>query len=263
MMGLKGLLFILMGELISVTAFAVDQRATDSEIASLPPYCAVKLKANPASPEYQLWGQTLGPDFQHTHHYCFGLLDIMHYYRSRTAQDKRFHLQNAMGNLSYMVNHAQPTYSLMPDVYLNRGLVFSLQGRNAEAVQDMSKALELNPRLPKAYSALADYYAGINMKDRALETIKNGLRYNPDTTSLQRRYRELGGKLPYPEPIKTSADEISQPATPEIGSSRKAEGVMESAKPEPVTKEINSPTEPVKEQPIGSPKSPYCRFCPD
>jgi len=59
-----------------------------------------------------------GRTFIHTHHYCSGLAQINRYYRARTRQQKTYSLQGANGALSYMVSHASPSYSLMPDVYL-------------------------------------------------------------------------------------------------------------------------------------------------
>lgn len=231
---------------------------TDSEMASLPPYCKVKLKSPPNSPEYAAWSATLGKDFLHTHHYCAGINFLNRSYAARTKQDKRSILRDAETNLQYMVSHAEPTYSLMPDVYLNLGVVYSLSNQPVQAITHFNKAIELNPRLPRAYAGLADYYLSTKQKAKALETVTEGLRYNPDTRSLQRRYTELGGKQPYPEPVKS---EPAQTATP-------AETMAE-----PAAEPAATATQPVEAAPaqttetpepkIGSPTNPYCRFCPD
>lgn len=241
-------------------AAAVESWApTDAEMASLPPYCKARMKSGQGSPDYKMWEQTLGKDFLHTHHYCAGINFINRYYRARSQQDKSFILNSALGTLTYMVEHASPDYSLMPDVYLSRGLTYSLMKRPGEAMADMQKAIELNPRQVKAYNVLADYYAGTGQKAKALETVTAGLRHNPGTKSLQRRYQDLGGKLPYPA--------SSEPDPAEF----------EAVKPEersavPADLPADTPTEPAgapasgAEAPrpqIGSPTNPYCRFCPD
>lgn len=254
-MRLHGLLLVLAGALASINAQA---KLTDNELASLPNYCTARLKTSSLA-EYNMWLQTLGKGFNHTHHYCFGLNDLNRYYQSRTARDKKFHLKNAEGNFTYMVTHAEETYSLMPEVYLNRGITFSLMKRDAEAVSDMNKALELNPNLVKAYNYLADYYAGIKLKDKALLIITDGLRHNPNITSLQRRYRELGGKLPYPEPVKPAPAETAQPAMPESVPSPVQAEMVDKPAPATVAPAPDTPSE----SKIGSPKNPYCRFCPD
>jgi tetratricopeptide (TPR) repeat protein len=242
--------------LSALSSYAVEPwMPSDAEMASLPAFCTAKMKSGQGSPEYRMWESTLGKDFLHTHHYCAGINFINRYYRSRSQQDKRFNLNNAVENLTYMVEHAAPEYSLMPDVYLNRGLAYSLMKQYGKAVTDMDKAIELNPHQVKAYNVLADYYSGAKQADKALETVSKGLKQNPGTASLQRRYTQLGGKLPYPEPI-----EPPPAATPQASASTalpEAPAASGKGDPEP------EPTKATEAQPkIGSPNNPYCRFCP-
>lgn len=257
-MNWKNLVWGVLASVLSAHAGAVEPWApNDSEMANLPPFCKARMKSGSSSPDYKTWENTLGKDFLHTHHYCAGINFISRYYRSRSKQDKLFNLNNALGNLTYMVEHASPDYSLMPDVYLNRGLTYSLMKRHGEAMADMNKAIELNPNQAKAYNVLADYYASTQQKDKALETVTKGLQHNPDTLSLQRRYTELGGKLPYPAPIAPApveAEAAKTDETPADTPSSPAVGTQEAAPPDVV---------PVTPAPIGSPKNPYCRFCPD
>ena len=234
---------------------------TDAEFANLPPFCRANMKSGQGSPDYQMWQNTLGKDFGHTHHYCTGLNSINRYYRSRNAMDKGFHLNNAAGDMSYMITHASPDYSLMPDVYLNRGLVYSLMKQHGKAVADMNKAIELDPRQVKAYNVLADYYSSTNQKNKALETVTEGLRHNPETKSLQRRYTELGGKLPYPDPIQpTPVDAAQAVVSPEKTEAPSAS--EKTANDAPASAPVE-PAEPVPQSKIGTPKNPYCRFCPE
>lgn len=256
---------IVMG-MLSAQAGAVEPWApTDSEMASLPPFCKAKMKSGPGSLDYKMWANKLGSDFGHTHHYCVGINSINRYYRSRSQQDKRFNLNNARGNLEYMVTHADPAYSLMPDVYLNLGVVYSLMNQPAQAITHFNKAIELNPRQPRAYGALADYYLKNKQAAKALEIVTAGLRYNPDTMSLQRRYTELGGKLPYPAPASEAA---STPQTPSTGlqvSPTPAPATPpEASVPERAAEKTADTTASSPETPkIGSPTNPWCRFCPD
>lgn len=239
-------------------AGAVDSWVpSDTEMVSLPPYCKVKMKSNPGSPDYKNWESTLGKDFMHTHHYCAGLNFLNRYYRSRNIGDKRYNLKNAVDNFNYMVNHASPDYSLMPEVYLNRGLAFSLMQQPGAAMTDLNKAIELNPGQPRAYNVLADYYVKSRQKGKALETVTEGLRHNPGTRSLQRRYTELGGKLPYPAPAVAAAPPASEPIVkPDTAAA---------GEPMPASDTAQTPTPaaeaPVTPPPIGTPKNPYCRFC--
>lgn len=245
-----------MGMLLGTHAGAVEPWVpTDAEMTGLPAYCKVKMKSGPGSPEYKAWETTLGKDYVHTHHYCAGLNFINRYYRARSPQDKRFNLNNARVNLQYMVEHADPGYSLMPDVYLNLGTVHALTNAHGEAIAHFGKAIELDPRQPRAYGALADYYVKTGQTDKALEIVIAGLRRNPGTRSLQRRYTELGGRLPYPEPIEPT------PAI-ESGAEKRDEPAARAPAAHPGEPSA-APAEAVVQPGIGSPTNPYCRFCPD
>jgi hypothetical protein len=260
-MNLKNLVVGFAGFVASTHVMAVEPWApTDSEFASLPPFCKVRMKSGSSSPDYKMWESTLGKDFVHTHHYCAGLNFINRYYRARTKNDKNFNLQNAEDNLKYMIAHAEPTYSLMPDVYLNLGKVYALSGQPAQAIIYLNKAIELNPRQPAAYSALADYYTKSKQTAKALEIVTDGLRYNPDTNSLQHRYKELGGKLPYPAPVEPAQIEhpVAQPAVEAVAPvpPRTTPAAPDVESPATSTQEPSRPG-------IGSPANPYCRFCPN
>lgn len=260
-MNWKQLVLGSLASLVTAHAGAVEPWVpTDREMASLPPFCKVKMKPVQGSVEYKLWQSTLGPDFMHTHHYCAGINFINRYYRSRSQQDKSFNLNNARTNLEYMVGHADPAYSLMPDVYLNLGVVHTLMNQTGQAITHFNKAIELNPRQPRAYGALADYYAKIKQTAKALEILTAGLRYNPDTKSLQRRYTELGGKLPYPTPIEPAPDEAPVVKPDEAIAATPANPV-EPAADTPTT--VTPAADPIDPPKIGSPTNPYCRFCPD
>lgn len=230
---------------------------TDAEMVSLPPYCKAKMKSNPGSPDYKTWESTLGKDFMHTHHYCAGINFLNRYYRSRNIGDKRYNLKNAVDNFNYMVDHASPDYSLMPEVYLNRGLAFSLMQQPGAAMTDLNKAIQLNPGQSRAYNVLADYYVKSRQKGKALDTVTEGLRHNPGTRSLQRRYTELGGKLPYPAPAVAAAPPVVEPvAKPDTAATGEPTPAGEAGQtPAPAAEA------PVAPPPIGTPKNPYCRFC--
>lgn len=244
---------------------------TDAELKAMPPFCEARLNHVPG--QYEHWNQVLGPDFLHTHHYCAGLGFINRYYRAKSSKDKQFNLNNAGGNLGYMVAHASPSYSLMPDVYLNLGLLQSLAKKDGAAIPPLLKALELDPKLVRAYTLTADIYTRMNQKDKALKLVTEGLRHAPEAASLQRLYKKLGGELPYPEPI-ARAPEAPAAAAPKSGDAEPAKPADPSppqalpapANPAPVaeTKENAAPVAATPTPPkIGTSSNPWCRFCPE
>ncbi len=237
---------------------------TDSEIASMPPVCIARMSGGD---QYNQWRTALGPDFDHTHHYCMGINYLNRAYKSRDRRDRGFNLKNAQDNLMYMVKAASPTFSLMPDVYLNLGFVHRMSGRTGEAAASFTKAIALNPQTPRAYRELADFYAASGNRTKALEVVTDGLKHNPGTKSLQRYFRELGGKLPYPEavvkqPLAGDAKgEIEPAVTPEPAQpAKEPASAATEANRLPPDADRAPQAEPPK---VGSPKNPYCRFCPD
>lgn len=239
--------FLLMG--LSLNAHAsLPYGPTAEEMKVLPDYCQ-----NPAH-----WGAILGPSAGWNNHTCYGINWINRYYKSRSPGDKRYSLQNALGDFNYSVGKLPPDFALMPEIHMYRGITYGLMGRQGEAVADLQKAIGMNPKLVRAYNELADLYEGkLSQPGKALEIVTEGLRHNPDVKSMQRRYTRLGGKLPYPEPLsRPEPASAAPPAAPAQGAAPAAAPVAA-----PVEKADAAPD---SEKPkIGSPTNPYCRFCPD
>lgn len=234
-----------------------------AEMSRLPIYCQAKLSGfagSKASPEASLWQSRIGENWLAFHHYCFGLTSVNRYWGARTAKERSYYLEVALNNFNYMVRAEKPDFSLRAELYSNRGEVFKLMGKPGEAVNDYHHALSINPRIVKPYLQLADLHVAGKTPARALETVTEGLRYLPDSKALQRRYLELGGKKPFPDPIVAKAAEpppqkSDEPAPPSETAIEKEAAPASS--PESVPASTAQP-----QQTIGSPQNPYCRFCP-
>jgi tetratricopeptide (TPR) repeat protein len=250
------LLFIL---LVCQALPTFAEQWTDQEIKVLPAYCMARLKHLPG--QYEYWSQALGPDFLHTHHYCDALAFINRYYSAPSAQTKTTYLQGALGGLNYMISHASQSYSLMPEVYLNRGIVMTLLHKEGEAVRDFLKAIELNPKFIRGYIQVSDLYTKLKRPDEALKVVTEGLRHNPGNAALQQLYQKSGGKLPYPEPIKPEPEKSLQaPPAHAVEPSPVPADTPPSAQAKPSTPADASPPANAK---IGTPSNPWCRFCPE
>lgn len=243
---------------VGTHAVAVDYSVEPNaaEMLRMPPYCQAKFALRAGSPEWKAWRDQIGENFIDLHHYCSGINFINRYWGARTARDRSFYLQNAMNNFNYMVNAEKPDFALRAELYSYRGEVFKLMRKPGEAMKDFSKALSIDPRIVKPYLQLAELHVAGSAPARALETVSEGLRHVPESTALQRRYLELGGKKPFPEPFVAKAAEPvtvqpeSQASNPEAVAEPTAQPGQETA--------VQTEAAPS----IGTPKNPYCRFCP-
>lgn len=243
--------------LLPVAPALAEFAPTQAEIAALPAFCAAKLAEGTNPEPAKVWRASMGSDFTHMHHYCFGLNFMNRARRSNGTPDA------AVGQFDYVLRNTSPGFYMRPEILMNRGIALSMMKRNGEAVGDLLKSIELDPKQPRAYVTLADLYEKQKNRSKALETVTAGLRQNPDTKSLQRRYTELGGKLPYPAPVQPApAADSTAPTnvtpTPAANPAEPATGTSAIATP------AGAPAvEPATAPKIGSPKNPYCRFCAD
>ncbi len=243
--------------LLAVPPAMAAWQPSPAEMAALPPYCGARF--NEGSEAFKTWRSSMGGDFIHIHHYCAGLNFLNRSYGMASAKDRQGTLGGAVREFDYVLTHASPDFSLRAEILMNRGVALSLLKRQGEAITNLTQAIEKSPDLPRAYMTLADIYDAQKQRAKALETVTEGLRHSPGTRSLQRRYTELGGKLPYPEPIKPAPAETPQAAAVPAAPAQAAE---QSAAPKPPAEA--APAQPAEAAPkIGSPKNPYCRFCPD
>jgi len=209
----------------------------------------------------------------HMHHYCDGLRFIDRAYAAMgNKQDMKHYLSESINNFDYVLTHTPEDYVMRGEVHVGKARALKLMGKHGESMVELTKALRYTPDSPAIYQALADYHQETGNKPKALEMVTEGLRRNPDSKGLKRRYTELGGKLPYPEAAtKTMPAEVTGAAPPSgEATAQTADAPSEQiklktegkAEAEPVSAQT-TPAEPVAAPKIGSPKNPYCRFCTD
>jgi hypothetical protein len=270
---------------------------TREELAMMPPYCtaldgdSVGLPSLPLSP----LRNTVPPDCPAIRHYCDGLKAMIRVDRIR-GHESKYWLGLAVtafkGVAADWENRGQ-TCPVRPEAYTNLGTALLRQDKTSVglAVMNFNKALELRKDFFPAYFALSDAYLNLGKKEEALGVIEEGLKYVPDSKGLLRRFRELGGKTPPtpivksnpqqpPQPDKTlgarqtepgvTAEEKQAPVASSAPQPSAGPGPESSMSPPPASNKaagasaVAAPEAVVSEPPkIGSPKNPYCRFCPD
>jgi tetratricopeptide (TPR) repeat protein len=237
---------------------------TEFETKSLPAYCG--------GPGGGDWKSILGPDRIWNNHTCYGINRLNRYYKAKSKTEKNLHLQTALRDFSYSVDKLKPEFPLMPEIYMYRGITYKLMGRHAEALTDLNKSIDLNPKYAKSIFELADIYNSVYKKrDKALELVTEGLRHNPDSKPLQRRYTKFGGALPFPKPYipdtPKSTTENKHEAPVKVDQETKTGSNIE-GKTEDTSSNTTKANEDVKTTKettavSGLPTNPWCRFCPE
>lgn len=241
---------------------------TDAEWQRLPAFCLVKKRElDKTDPNAIRTGiAMIGQQFQNAHHFCFGLNFLNRYYAAPVGPKAGSNLAMAINELTYMADHLAPGSTLASDIYLYRGTAYALARKTSEALNDLRRAVEYGPKRERPYFAYADLLAETGQKGEALRIITEGLRHVPESRALQRRYLELGGKLPYPEPITPPATAVINQERPVRRSAdttaEQADVPLQALQEE--ERQQGSPSASVRSAPEKeSGSSPYCRFCPD
>jgi tetratricopeptide (TPR) repeat protein len=73
-------------------------------------------------------------------------------------------------------------YQTVPRVYYNRGIVFMNEKNYDRAIQDYSKAIELNPNYTEAYYNRGIVFTNENNYDRAIQDYSKAIELNPNYT---------------------------------------------------------------------------------
>ncbi|MEK6671915.1 MAG: tetratricopeptide repeat protein, partial [Nitrospirota bacterium] len=71
--------------------------------------------------------------------------------------------------------------------YLERSAAYTKLGKFHEAIQDSTKAIEINPKEPKGYNYRAAVYFAQNDFQKAIENFSQGITANPDSYELYGR----------------------------------------------------------------------------
>ncbi len=243
---------------LAVTTATADvsvlpEAVSDAEMARLPDFCAARMKTPWGSPESRAWAARIGENFVDFFHYCAGVNFVNRYWAASNPRQRSHYLQRADANFSYVVKALKPDFTMGAELFTNRGEVYKLMGRRADAIKDFRQATKMNPAFVRAYLQLADVLAENKDRTHALEAVSEGLRHVPKSTALQRRYLELGGKEPFPAPVVDK--EAPVPAASPAPQPAEPVPAPVDAAPQPATPNVAPPA-------IGTPKNPYCRFCP-
>ena len=161
------------------------------EAAMLPPYCAPRMADDYSSASAKEWiDRFTMENYVHMHHYCIGLMELNRAYgkgRSRGAGD----VASSIQNIDYVIKGTAPDFILQPEFHLNKGKALAFMGRSELAALEYQQAIQLKPDYAAPYAALSDFYRDKGAKQKARETVEQGLEKIPDSKALKRRQVEL------------------------------------------------------------------------
>ncbi len=245
---------------------------TAKDVQMLPSYCR-QLPAAFYEPDAQVYriAGSFPAEMPHGHHYCHGLKAIARaggQTANRGAAQEE--LRAAIGEFQYVLGHTEASpeyYPYLAMVRTDLGRVYDRLGKPGDSSREFMEALRLKPDYVAAYIGLIDFYRKLGNHGEALKVAQDGLAHVPESKILQRRYRDLGGKLPYPTPIVSESKATSPAETPSGSAAApgNASGTTV-AEPPAASSSVDDQKQPQEAKPqepkIGSPTNPWCRFCP-
>lgn len=169
---------------------SMQQLPTDQELLILPSYCQVKMKyfQKPKGAEYKKLESLFGKeDFQHLHHYCWGLNWMNRYGEKSQDYEKRHCLKSALAELDYTTDKSTRGFFLLPEVHLNKSLVLRAMGKISDAVKSATTSISLNRRYVKAYLSLSELLAASGKNSDAIKILELGLLENPGDELLEKQ----------------------------------------------------------------------------
>jgi tetratricopeptide (TPR) repeat protein len=180
----------------------------------------------------------------------------------------KYNAERSVSGCNYVLRHTSLDYFMRGDVHVVKSKALNLLGRTSESLSELHEALKYKKSEEVAFSLISDAYKKMGNKKKALEVVTEGLRSYPESNNLKKRYTDLGGTQPYPEPFatnkqagskeKTENQKFTTEAAPKvIAPSDDVDKIIEQS-----SENISPPYKEIEKK-IGSKDNPFCRFCPD
>lgn len=253
---MKRILILVLG--VSAASSVIAQSAyapSDAELASLPPICTIKLRPSPLQKSY---AEQYGSNWQHMHHYCFGVNFANRARFSRDATGRNDNFKESIANYYYMIDHTDRSFWMRPQIHVEMGRVYLRMNKRIEAAKDFAAAIAANPRYEPAYLPLIETYRALGSTSAALEVATAGLRYFPNSKALRESYLAVGGKMPFPEPLSEPAPAaVAVPKDTDAHPGESGRSLVEAG-----GNTVASPGDESAETSSAVPLERGCRFCP-
>ena len=257
---------------ILIPAAWADQVESMSELALLPAYCRGTQQIRSISKDttpIEQYMAIYGAAYYHFHHYCWALNAENNADKISDDYLRQSKLGSSLSDYQYFLDHAPPTFTLLPEVYTSRARVLFKLKRDDEAVKDLNTAIRLKPDYSVAYARLGDYYQRIGDKDDAIKILERGISYTRNPTNAAYFIAKLE-KLGKPfQGVPGSAVQNEKDVANDYGKAPEKNGTASTQASQSDSASAVIPSENMSGPPgqtipadqAAQPK-PYCRFCP-
>jgi len=175
-------MFILITVLLfSKSAFS-EYAISATEILQMPPFCRGLSEPNFTYAARKLRKRVKVPG-QHTQHFCHGMKSII-----------RRQYETAVSEFEYVQHHSTKRHALIPATSLYKAEALGKLGKVIPALEEYNKAIQLKNKYPQAYSRLSSYYIKLKKKKKAIETVKLGLKFLPNSKMLKKKLKRIQSK---------------------------------------------------------------------
>ena len=175
-------------------AHRVEDYDRKIKLKLIPEYCAY-LQSGPraGSPDAARYRGYLGPDWKHTHHYCWGLDHMLLAFRSiRNKMKWRGYLATAVEDFNYVLKYTLGyPYILNHDILTRKGMALSMLGKDYEATHSFLSAINFKPDSVFPYIQLSTLYSKNGEIEKAQEILDRGLKHSPNSSLLKQALAKL------------------------------------------------------------------------
>ncbi len=159
------------------------------EVALLPEFCRhtqVILVRHGSANSQREWIERVGPAFLAMHHYCVAVVAYVRSHRhSNSKTDRIAYLSFAEDNQTYVVDRIGPDFALRAEIYYRRGQARSGLGKLPEALSDLEKAVESDPKHVRANHELSQVLLALGERERASKVLRAALERVPGNRLLE------------------------------------------------------------------------------
>ncbi len=186
-MALKLFLAFMIGSVTTAATAVIEREMTAEEKGALPAWCAFTMsfdRTMRAPGHFDDHVARYGEGWNHVHHYCRGLVDIMRYYTSDPLYKNKSHWANsAIGEIDYVLRNAPGDFLLNKEMLFRKVRLQISERKFRDAEKTARDIVQRWPEAADSHGALAEALIGAKQHaeaKRALEAasaiVKDGQR---------------------------------------------------------------------------------------